>query len=704
MTVKYVVHSDGSKSRFNEEFIRRSILDSIPYWEDIKVDEETIEKIYNDILKRISNGKKEVSSELIKDTIELVLIDYGLYDVFKAYILHQQSIREERRLKSTLGVVDEIGLTYTAAKILAERYLRKDEKGNIIETVAGMFWRVANAVAMAEKEEERKKYARKFYNMMTALDVLPNSPTLFNAGINNNEGGLSACYTVPIYDDMEAIFDAVKEIALISKGGGGVGVNLSYLRPEGDIVKSTMGTASGPLSFARVIDTTIEVVKQAGKRRGAMMGIMNVRHPDILKFITAKTKEGVLRNFNISVMVDDDFMNKVLNDDTYQLINPRNGEVVREENARKVFELITSQAWLNGEPGMLFYDNINRNNPTPEIGPIEAVNPCGEIPLYYSEACNLASVNVGNFVKNGKVDWKRLSRTIKLAIRFLDDVITVNNYPLEVIDKTVKRFRKVGLGIMGFADMLIKLGIRYNSEEAIEFAEKFAKRFHELSVKASMELAEERGSFPEWERSIYKDKHPMRNATVNTVAPTGTLSMIANCSSAIEPLFSIAYIKKVLDGTNFLVLNKNFERVARMSGFYSEELINKILENGSIQNIGEIPENIRRVFVTTFDIEPEWHIRMQAAFQKYVDNSIAKTINMPNSATIEDVFNAYIMAWKLGCKGITIYRDGSRKEQVLNTKKTLGVTEICPTCGTELVNESGCWTCKNCGYSKCSVS
>ena len=562
-------------------------------------------------------------------------------------------------------------LSKTAEVVLQKRYLLKDEEGNVIETPEQMLRRVANAIAKAEENygNEVKKYAKLFYNMMDKQLFMPNSPTLMNAGTELSQ--LSACFVIPVEDSIDGIFKALWDMAKVQKSGGGTGFSFSRLRPKGDIVKSTMGVASGPISFMKIFDAATEQIKQGGKRRGANMGVLNVHHPDIEEFITAKWEEGVLRNFNISVAVTDKFFEALKKDEEYDLINPRTGEVVKRVPARKIFNLIVEGAWRNGEPGIVFIDEINRHNPTPHVGKIEATNPCGEQPLLPYESCNLGSINVSKFIKNGEIDWEWLKEIVWLCVRFLDDVIDMNKYPLKEIEKNTKANRKIGLGVMGWADLLFKLKIPYDSDEAIKLAEKLMSFIQSESHKASQALAEERGVFPNWKGSVWEKRGiKMRNATTTTVAPTGTISIIADCSSGIEPIYALAFKRmNILDGEEFFEINPIFEDALKQLNLYNDEMLERIAESGSIQEIHEIPEEIRRVFKCALDIDAEWHVRMQAAFQKYTDNAVSKTINMPNSATRKDVEKAFMLAYELKCKGLTVYRDGSREEQVLKVKK-----------------------------------
>jgi ribonucleoside-diphosphate reductase alpha chain len=567
-----------------------------------------------------------------------------------------------------------IELTQNALTVLEKRYLTKDGQGKVIETPDEMFRRVAKHIASAEHVYNPKAdivdWEEKFYQFMTSLEFLPNSPTLMNAG--RELGQLSACFVIPVEDSMESIFDAVKYTALIHKSGGGTGFSFSRLRPKRDRVGSTGGVASGPVSFMRAFDTATDVIKQGGMRRGANMAILNVDHPDILDFITAKEDPRALTNFNLSVAVTNEFMEAIEKDREYNLVNPHTKEVVEKLNAREVFRKITETAWHTGDPGIVFIDNVNKNNPTPNLGKIESTNPCGEQPLLPFESCNLASINLSKMVKNedGKpeIDYGKLGQAVRLGIRFLDDVIDVNKFPLPQIEKMTKATRKIGLGVMGFADILIKLRIPYNSDKALEMAENVMRFISEEATKESVKLGEERGLFPAFKGSIYDTNNGLkpRNASRTTIAPTGTLSIIAGCSSGIEPLFALSYTRHILDGQQLIEVNPYFEETARKEAFYSPELMQQLAEGKILRDVENVPDWIKDVFVTAHDITPEWHVRMQAAFQKFTDSAVSKTVNLPHEATTEDVAQVYMLAYKLGLKGITIYRDRSRESQVLN--------------------------------------
>ena len=569
-------------------------------------------------------------------------------------------------------VKDELGLGLNAITVLQKRYLLRNGQGRIVETPKQLFRRVAKAIAEVDYSYESTKSQVKvleeeFYNLMARREFMPNTPTLMNAG--TPLGQLSACFVLEVEDSLPSIFKALGDSALIEQSGGGVGYSFSKLRPKGDYVKSTQGVASGPVTFMEIFDVKTNVIKQGGKRRGALMGVLRVDHPDIIEFITAKVKEGYLSNFNVSVAVTEKFMQAVMKDKEYELINPRNKQVVKKLRARDVWDLIISYAWKTGDPGLIFIDEVNRRNPTRNIGEIEASNPCGEVPLHPNEACNLGSINLSKFVNynNTDLNWEKLRETVRKCTHFLDNIIDASKFPTPEITQMVKSNRRIGLGVMGFADMLCMMGIPYNSESAIKLGEKIMKFINDEAHKMSAELGKKRGSFPNFKGSLWDKQgyRHMRNATCTTVAPTGTISIIAGCSSGIEPLFAVTFMRNVLEGTHLLEVNPIFEQVAQENNFYSEKLMRKIAKTGSVAKLKEIPQEVRKTFVTALEIPPEFHVKMQAAFQNHTDNAVSKTINFPHYAKVADVKKAYELAYKLKCKGITIYRYGSKSEQVL---------------------------------------
>lgn len=652
---------------------------------------------------------------------------------------------------------NKIILTKNALKVLEKRYLKRDKNGNCIETPQDMFRRVADTIASGDLEfgktsKNVQNLSDRFYNAITHRYFMPNSPTLMNAG--RDLGQLAACFVLPIDDSLESIFETIKNTALIHQSGGGTGFSFSRLRPKNSVVRSTMGVSSGPVSFMEVFNAATEAVKQGGTRRGANMGILRVDHPDIIEFINCKSDNNKLNNFNISVAITDKFMEAYLNGKDYDLINPQNNEIVGRMDAGAVFDLIIDSAWKNGEPGIVFIDKMNKDNPTPQIGKIESTNPCGEVPLLPYEACNLGSINLGLMVKeqDGEfvVDWDLLENTVRTAMRFLDNVIVVNNYPLPQISEMVQNNRKIGLGVMGWADMLMQMGIAYNSEEGTSLATDIMSFIDYVSKTESVELAKERGCFNNFKGSVYEDsnyfskkfagktsqkvnnkmwaqldkdvqKYGLRNATTTCIAPTGTISMIAGASGGIEPLFGLVFSRLIMDGTELLEVNPVFEKYMKTHGLYTEDLMNKIAKCGSVAHIEELPDEVKRIFVTAHDISPYWHVKMQAAFQQFTDNAVSKTVNFIESATREDIKKTYILAYKNNLKGITVYRNNSRQFQPMNlekAKKTIEIKPIepskdynptgeiktvkCPECGAEIKMAEGCFICLNCGYSGCA--
>lgn len=665
---------------------------------------------------------------------------------------------------------EQINLSENAMKVLEKRYLKRDTQGNCIEKPADMFRRVADTVAKGDlkygaTKDDVKKLSDRFYDAITNCQFMPNSPTLMNAG--RELGQLAACFVLPIEDSLEGIFETIKNTALIHQSGGGTGFSFSRLRPKNDVVHSTMGISSGPVSFMEVFNAATEAVKQGGTRRGANMGILRVDHPDILEFIDCKADNNKLNNFNISVAITDKFMEAYFNNEDYDLVNPHTKKTTGKLNAKFVFDKIVDSAWRNGEPGIVFIDTMNYDNPTPQIGAIESTNPCGEVPLLPYEACNLGSINLNKMVKENNdgtcsIDWDLLAKTTRTAIRFLDNIITINKYPLPQIAEMVNNNRKIGLGIMGWADMLMKIGISYASEQGTKLASQIIEFIDYESKCESIELSKERGRFANFKGSIYDSEHYLynkykdksagkisdeqwkeldnkikkfgiRNATTTCIAPTGTISMIAGASGGIEPLFGLVFSRLILDNTEMLEINPIFKNYMIKHNLYSEELMKKIAIDGSITHINNIPENVKKIFVTAHDVTPYWHVKMQAAFQLHTDNAVSKTVNFVESATRDDIKETYILAYKSHLKGITVYRNNSRtfqpmnlkkeekkseeiiKEKIKNPEKTIQTekneeynpsgevkTIICPECGNKIEMAEGCYICLNCGYSGCS--
>lgn len=663
---------DGSIVRFNktkiEDAVEKAAFEVLAKREKAKTVSRRVTKA---VLKQISQQYegKIPNIENIQDTVETVLMSEGYSHIARSYILYREDRSQLRFTKSALGLKDDLKLPINTMEVLKRRYLLKDENRNIVETPSELFRRVAHHVAKAEDNFKsncsREDVEEHFYQMMRNLEFMPNSPTLMNAG--TSLGQLSACFVIPVADSIDGIFAALSDMAKIHQTGGGTGFSFSNLRPKSDIVKSTKGQASGPVSFMSIFDKATGVIVQGGRRRGANMGILRCDHPDIVDFIEAKIEADKFNNFNLSVGVTDKFMRAVKNNGDFILVNPRTKKAESSVKARALFDLIVNAAWRTGEPGLVFLDQINRQNPTPKVGQIEATNPCGELPLLPYESCNLASINLAKMVKKNSVDWQKLRETVRWAVRFLDDVIEVNIYPLEQIKQITLLNRKIGLGVMGFADTLIMIGIGYNSPQAVNFTSKLMRFIHKESLDASAALAARRGVFPNFTKSIYaKGNLRLRNATVNTIAPTGTISIIAGCSSGIEPLFAISFVRNVLSGTKLFEINPLFESAAKKSRVYKRQILAEIARQGSLQNIKGVPEDIKKVFVTAFDVKPQEHLKIQAAFQKYTDNAVSKTINLHSDATVEDVRNIYLTAHKLKCKGITVYRYGSRAKQVLS--------------------------------------
>ncbi|HXD93029.1 MAG TPA: adenosylcobalamin-dependent ribonucleoside-diphosphate reductase [Bacteroidia bacterium] len=573
-------------------------------------------------------------------------------------------------------------LSNNAIKVLNSRYLLKNAEGDIVESPDELFKRVASHIAKAEltygNAADAKAWEEKFYALMCELKFMPNSPTLMNAGMPL--GQLSACFVLPVEDSIESIFTTLKNTALIQQSGGGTGFNFSTLRPDGDFISSSSGNASGPVSFIKIFDAATQNIKQGGKRRGANMGIINIDHPDIEEFISVKREEGVLSNFNISVGIYDAFMIAVEQDAMWQLKHPGTGKLVKEIKARSLWNKIVENAWSSGDPGLVFLDTVNKTNPTPILGEITCTNPCGEVPLLSYEACNLGSINVSQFfiAESKQVDWKKLEESIFYSIRFLDNVIEMNNYIIPEIKALVTGNRKIGLGIMGWAELLIKMHIAYDSDKALQLAEELMKFINEKSKEASIDLAKQRGAFKNWDKSVYHPHTPIRNATRTSIAPTGTISIIAGTSSSIEPLFALAFHREnVLNNETMDDINPIFVQYLQQNNLYSEALIKQVAKTGTLAET-DLPAEVKNLFKTSLEIEPKWHIQHQVAFQKHTDNAVSKTINMPTEATIKDIDNAYMFAWKQKAKGVTIFRYGSKQKQVL--KSGIDNQDACHVC------------------------
>ena len=663
---------DGSIVKFDPEKIQHAIFRAaFEVLQDKTKASAIAERLTGIVSRKLVAVYKDklLHVESIQDTIEATLMSEEYSQIAKSYILYRERRSDLRLAKSVLGIKDDLKLPINTMEVLKKRYLLKDDRQNIIETPSGLFRRVASHIAQAEKNfrsaHTPEEVEEIFYRIMSNLEFMPNSPTLMNAGAAL--GQLSACFVIPLEDSIDGIFEALKSMAKIHQTGGGTGFSFSKLRPKGDLVSSTKGQASGPVSFMSIFDQATEVIVQGGKRRGANMGILRCDHPDIVEFIEAKVEKDRFSNFNLSVGITDRFMKALAANGEYDLVNPRTRKPVKRVKARTIFNLIVNAAWLTGDPGLIFLDEINRKNPTPRVGQIEATNPCGELPLLPYESCNLGSINLAKMVQGRALDWDKLRETIRWGIRFLDDVIEVNRFPLPQVQEITFSNRKIGLGIMGFADLLIRLGLPYHSPDALRFAAKLMRFVHQESLKASVALARERGVFPNFSHSLYARKNlRVRNATVNTIAPTGTISIIAGCSSGIEPLFAVSFVRNVLSGTKLFEVNPIFEEIAKNRGFYSKEMVARVAQSGSLQKIKGIPQDVKRIFVTAFDVTPAQHLRVQAAFQRYSDNSVSKTINLPSEATVEDVRKIYLVAYQMKCKGITIYRYGSKEEQVLS--------------------------------------
>ena len=663
--ISKIVKRDGSIENFDRGKIISAIAKSaVSVGEDPKIGNKLINQIEKTVFKRYKGRLPTV--ENVQDIVEDTLIRQGYIKAAKSYILYREKRKEIREGKKIYGIAkDELKLGINAIKVLQSRYLLRNEDGEIIETPLEMLRRVAKAVSSIESKygNDYSRWEKEFFDIMSKLEFVPNSPCLMNAGTRFQQ--MSACFVLDISDSLSNIFEILKIAALIQKTGGGTGFNFSKIRPRGEIVGSTKGIASGPVSFMSIFDKMTDVIKQGSKRRGANMGVLRVDHPDILEFITCKNDLNAFTNFNISVAATDKFMKAVMKNIDYEIIDPRTKQVIKKINARNVFDLIVTNAWTIGDPGLVFIDRINKlHNINEEI---TGVNPCGEQPLLPFESCVLGSINLTKFVKNKQIDWGKLRKIIHIAVRFLDNVIDINDYVVKEIEDITKANRRIGLGVMGWADMLVMLGIPYNTNKAVKLAEKLMKFINTEARNASADLGKEKGDFPNFKKSkLSKIWNNARNVAVTTIAPTGTISIIANsCSSGIEPLFAVSYVREVLEGTKLIETNFLFEEISKKRRFYSAQLLNEISKYGSVQHLKEVPKDIKKIFVTALDIDPIWHIKMQAAFQKYVDNGISKTVTLPKDASVDDVEKIFMMAYELGCKGISVYRYGSREGQVI---------------------------------------
>ena len=774
INIKTVVKSDGARKPFVWGKIEKSVIlagrDTREY---TRADAKRILRRIHTVLALIA--KDTISSFDIRMVVEPIMADEGYFKTARYYILikERKSTRPKKKFTITEPEISDVGL-----EIAQKRYLMTDLKGKTLETVGQMFWRVANHMAKAEINWSGngivEETAKEFFERMVNWKFIPTGKAIFEANNPGGTGQMSACFVLPIEDSIHSIFRTLGDGAVVQKNNGGTGYNFSKIRPHGDKVKNVPGAASGPVDFMRAYSSALAQILQGSKRRGANIAVLNVDHPDIEEFINLKDTDGTIKNFNISVGVTNEFMEAVSRDEEWELINPRNGQVWKKIKARKLFDKIVGHAWISGDPGLAFLDRMEEDNPTPSLGRIDATNPCGEIPLLPYESCNLTSIYLHNHLRtkvNGEeleIDWEDLEKSVRLAVRFLDNMIEVNTYPLKEIEEMVKYGnRRIGVGVLGFAHMLYKLKISYGSKEAVCLTERLSKFIHKTAETESLALAKTRGVFPNFDISIYAGTaERYRNCALTMVAPTGTISLLANTSSGIEPVFSLVSVRRVFnedDKSNrptreFMIVDPIFEdtlvnleaktlksKATGKSLRNKDEILTSVAENGLSDVIG-LPKWVYKVFMTTHDIEPDWHIKIQAAWQKWFDNSISKTINFPHTATIEDVKKAYLMAWKLGCKGITIYRDGSKQDQVINLAKGNGKSNggkmddkivqlslqsktkhtknarisessestldakpgagegvVCKECGAVAIFTEGCVTCRDCGWSKCAV-
>ncbi len=711
---KKVVKAGGAEENFNLEKIKNSIWYAAQNvgGKDKKLSEGLSKEVQKYLLEHL-NGEEKIKSSLIGEAVEKVLIEKGHAKTAKAYILFRENKKHLRQDKETLGVNDDIGLSYNTLYILKSRYLKKDEKGDVIESPRELIERVANCLSSVEKnDQEKKKWFERFMNIMISFEFLPGTRTLANAGLRNPQ--LANCFVFDLEDDIDGIFETLHKSTLIKKHGGGCGYNFTRIRPESDLVSGIPGLAAGPVRMIEMFDLMTSLFKQQGKYESGNMAILNANHPDIFNFISAKQNENYLTKTNLSVGITDEFMNAAVKDKTWQLKSPRTGEIVSEVEANSILELMAQMAWATGDPGIINLSAINRGtklaNPLyKKKGPIMATNVCGEIPLYPYESCNLGYLNLTKFVIGKKFDYKRFKEVMKIAVRLMDNVIDASWFPVREVEKAVRDHRRLGIGVVGWAETLIMLGIPYNSSEAYKFAEELTKTMYQTAFNTSCELAKEKGPFPLVQDSIWANaKRKPRNVALITFPPSSGNAVLCETSYGIEPLFAIAYEQNVLGGERFTNINPLFVRELRERGLYSEKIIEKVIKNhGSVQGIKEIPQDMQKIYKVAHDINWRDHIKMQAAFQKWTDNAITKTINMPSSTTPGDIKEAYILAWKLGCKGLTVYRDKTKQNQVFEFGKSSSsvgkISKTCPTCSTKLFKDGKCLKCKNCGFSTCEL-
>lgn len=711
---KTVTKNSGDKQVFDPKKVAQSI------WLAVEkvggTDKERAELLSEEVLLHLINTfpqKKTLTTVEVGDAVEKILIEHGHAKVSKEFILYRENKKHTNKNKETLGVTDDIGLSYNTLYILKRRYLKRNEKGETVETPRQMIDRVAKTLSNVEKGAKKKKeWYEKFLSIMVNFDFLPGTRTLTNSGKDRSQ--LANCFVWPLEDDIDGIFKILHQSTQIKRNGGGCGYNFSLIRPEGDSVNGIPELAAGPVRLIEMFDLMTSMFRQEGRYESGNMAVLNTNHPDIFNFIGAKQNDGYLSKTNISIGITDEFMEAAVEGKNWDLVNPRTGEVENTVKARSILDLAAQLAWSTGDPGILNLSAMNRGtalaNPLlKKRGMILATNPCGEVPLYPYESCNLGYANFTKFVKNRKFDFAHLSEVMQVATRLMDNVIDASWFPVQEVDESVRAHRRLGMGCVGWADTLIALDIAYDSEEAYELAEKVSKTMYESAFLASVEIAKEKGPFPLVSDSIWANKKDQpRNVALITFPPSSGNAVICETSFAIEPHFALAYEQNILGGMRLKTINEQLKQRLIDAGVYSEALMQRILENhGSVQGIEEVPADIRRVFKVAHDIHWKDHIRMQSAFQKWTDNAITKTVNMPSTATPEDIKDAYIHAWKLGCKGLTVYRDATKSEQVFEFgdggSKSEEEERKCPDCGKILFHEHNCWKCKECGFSVCEL-